>query len=292
MYHLCKSNQEAPAWCLSPDPPAPAAALPLVSPVVLAGDILPNSTGETFWHLIGAQFKVFYIGRLEVLNRKQDVPLLLHRSPPAPPPAAPPPTAAPPPGLPGGAGEENSTLASPLLGYTWRLLQVLILHFISFCYTYANTQIHFGTSTGTYLMTNVCTPLCQVCMSVCWFSVCDLHWLQHIAYCISTASKDHIDEVFFFRAKYPAMDCCSGRWHYFISSFTWRTIFTWHTILTWHTTSTTFPYLTILAPQGRPVWNFCKKRKFVPGSKIYLFNQIWKKFVPGRTVAVCRYLAQ
>ena len=81
---------------------------------------------KTFWHLILAQcecLKVSTFGRLKLLSRQlqQDAfsPLFLCCSPPPPPPS-------PPPGLPGGAGEENSTMASPLLGHTWWLLQVLI----------------------------------------------------------------------------------------------------------------------------------------------------------------------
>ena len=89
-----------------------------------------HSWNSTPWHST--------FSRLQVLSRQvqQDVLHLQHPPPP-------------PPGLPGGgAGEENSALASPLLGHTWWLLQVIYPRIVNFCQfmsymTFIIYQLHF-----------------------------------------------------------------------------------------------------------------------------------------------------
>ena len=99
--------------------------------------------------------------RLQVLSRQVQQDVLHLQHPPHPPP-----------GLPGGgAGEENSALASPLLGHTWWLLQVIYPRIVNFCQF----------------------------MSYMTFIIYQLHFFM----------KKKTP-----RAKYPAMDCCSGRWRY------------------------------------------------------------------------------
>ena len=74
-------------------------------------------------------------------------------------------------------------------------------------YKYTSKQPPYWDIPGDYCRSSIMPNTVCGCL---WISIFDLKLTA--AYCILNINcRDQIDEIVFSRAKYPAMDCCSGR---------------------------------------------------------------------------------